>query len=512
MRLVIPIIGGIIISDTVGNIGYQTHIILCVLIPVLALTFFSFICSDRLSRFFGLSLFLSFFLTGALAYNLQMRRVVVQWPVDRMEYQGILTDWPYERSSSYRLDLTLAGDDWKDVRIYLYVPKDSAVKALTPGETVLFRGAVKAPDTDAVPGFDYREYLYKHGVSGTLWVSSANWNSVPGKSAGGIGIRAVKARRAMLERYREWGLDGNSLALVAAVSLGYRQELDESTRELYSMSGVSHLLAVSGLHVGIIYSFLCLLFPLFLNRRSVLWLRELMVICIMWAFAFMTGMSVSIIRSVVMISMFALCRAMGRDSSSVNTLAFAALVMLMADPASLFDIGFRLSFCAVLSILLFKPIVSDALKTRTKAGGWLRDLMAVTVSAQIGTAPITLYSFTGFPTYFMLANLLAIPVMFLMVSFSMILWALSWIPLLRTLTVKGIVFLSDVLEGMLSRIVSLPYSRIDVSIGCTWKVWALYGIIIFVYCWLSRKDTRFLVRALSIVAVWSIVSLFMEPV
>ena len=350
MRLVIPIIGGIIISDTVGNIGYQTHLILCVLIPVLAFTFFSFIFFDRLSRVFGLSLSLSFFLTGALAYDLQMRRVVVQWPVDRMEYQGILTDWPYERSSSYRLDLTLAGDDWKGVKIYLYVPKDSAVKALIPGETVLFRGVVEAPDTDAVPGFDYREYLYKHGVSGTLWVSSANWNSVPGKSAGGIGIRAVKARRAMLERYREWGLDGNSLALVAAVSLGYRQELDESTRELYSMSGVSHLLAVSGLHVGIIYSFLCLLFPLFLNRRSVLWLRELMVICIMWAFAFMTGMSVSIIRSVVMISMFALCRAMGRDSSSVNTLAFAALVMLMADPASLFDIGFRLSFCAVLSI------------------------------------------------------------------------------------------------------------------------------------------------------------------
>ena len=256
------------------------------------------------------------------------------------------------------------------------------------------------------------------------------------------------------------------------------------------------------------YSFLYFLFPFFLNRRNLLWLRELIVICVMWGFAFLTGMPVSIIRSVVMFSMIALCRATGRDSSSVNTLAFAALVMLVADPASLFDIGFRLSFCAVLSILLFGPVISGALNTRTKAGSWLRDLMSVSIAAQIGTAPMVIYSFTGFPTYFMLTNLLSIPIMFMMVTLSMTLWALAWIDPLRNLILKSLVFLSDLMEGILSRIVSLPFSRIEVNIDEAWKVWALYGIVILVYCWLAERKTRHLVRALSIVALWCVLSFF----
>ena len=506
LRLAIPLIGGILISDIVGNTGNQTHVMLCVLAPVLSATFFLFIYGDRFPRLYGLFLSLSFFLTGAIVYDLYMQSVVVRWPAARAEYHGTLADWPFERAASYRLDLTLTDPDYEGKRIYLYVPKDSAVFSVTPGERVSFRGVIDMPQSDSVSGFDYRKYLYRQGISGTLWVSSRYWHKEPAGMAGGVRIKAVRIRRAMFDRYREWGLEGKPLALVAAVSLGYKRELDEGMRELYSSSGASHLLAVSGLHVGIMYSFLYFLFPFFLNRRNLQWLRELIVICVMWGFAFLTGMPVSIIRSVVMFSMISLCRATGRDSSSVNTLAFAALVMLVADPASLFDIGFRLSFCAVLSILLFGPLLAGALNTRTKAGSWLRDLMSVSVAAQIGTAPMVIYSFTGFPTYFMLTNLLSIPLMFMMVSLSMTLWAFAWIVPFRNLIVKSLVFLSNLLEGILSRIVSLPFSRIEVSIDEAWKVWALYGIVILVYCWLAEKRTRHLVRALSIVALWCVLS------
>ena len=510
LRLAVPLIGGILISDIVGNTGNQTHVLICVLVPVLSAAFLSFSCGDRFPRLYGIFLSLSFFLAGALLYDLHMQGVVTRWPAGRTEYHGILTDWPYERAASYRLDLTLTGPEYEGKRIYLYVPKDSSVFAVTPGARVSFQGVIDMPQSDSVSGFDYRKYLYRQGVSGTLWVNSRYWGREPAEMTGGVRIKAVRIRHAMFEHYREWGLEGKPLALVAAVSLGYKRELDESMRDLYSASGASHLLAVSGLHVGIMYSFLYFLFPLFLNRRSLQWLRELVVICVMWGFAFLMGMPVSIIRSVVMFSMIAFCRATGRDSSSVNTLAFAALVMLVADPASLFDIGFRLSFCAVLSILLFGPLIAGILNARTRLGNWLINLMSVSIAAQIGTAPMVIYSFTGFPTYFMLTNLLSIPLMFMMVSLSMTLWAFSWIVPLRSLIVKVLVFLSNLLEGILSRIVSLPFSRIEVSIDDAWKVWALYGIIIFVYCWLAERKTRHLVRALSIVALWSVVSFFIS--
>ncbi len=510
MRLVIPFIGGILISDTVVYTGNQTRLILCILIPVLFLTFIFFAYFNRLSRLYGLSLSLSFFLTGAFAYDLHVSRVTVKWPTEISDYMGFLTDWPYERAASYRLDLTLTGRDYSGVRIFLYVPKDSTVKKLIPGETVLFRGAISEPDSDSIVGFDYSKFLYRHGVSGTLWVNSSYWKSVPGEKCGGVRTRAAVLRRSMFERYQEWGLEGNHLALVSAVSLGYKRELDERVRELYATSGGSHLLAVSGLHVGIIYSFLYFLFPFFLNRRSLLWLRELIVICIMWGFAFITGMPDSIIRSVIMFSLLSVSKVTGRNSSSVNTLGFAALVMLVANPASLFDIGFRLSFCAVLSILLFEPLISSFIKMRTIVGNQLKDYLSLSIAAQIGTAPMVIYSFTGFPTYFMLTNIISVPIMSLIIVLSISLWSFSWLVPMRNLIVESLSILSNLQDRILSYIITLPHSRIDVSIDALWKVWALYGVIIFVYCWLKAGKTTFFVKALWIIAIWSTILFITE--
>lgn len=512
MRLVMPLIGGILISDTVGNTGNQTHLITCVLVPVLALTVFSFIYGDRFPRLYGFFLSLSFLLTGALVYLLQMDRVKVAWPLEKADYQGWLTDWPYERANSFRLDLTLDDSSYRGAKIYLYIPKDSTVNTLTPGDRIKFSGEIKKPQPDAVPGFDYCKYLYQHGVSGTLWVNRQSWQRIYGERKGGLKMMAVRARYAMFDNYKEWGLEGKPLALIAAVSLGNKRELDERTRELYSASGASHLLAVSGLHVGILYSFLYFLLPSFMNRRSLQLIRDFFVICVMWFFAFLTGLPVSIIRSVVMFSVLIFYKAIGREGLSINTLALTALIMLVVNPASLFDIGFRLSFCAVLSILLFGPLISEILKTRSKVGGWVRDLMSVSVAAQIGTTPMVMYSFTGFPTYFILTNLLTIPVMFLIVLFSMGLWTFSWLIPLRNLIVKSLVVLSNMLDSMLSCIVSFPFSRIEVSIESAWKVWALYGMIISVYCWLTEKKTNYFVKALSIVALWSVVGLLSDTV
>jgi competence protein ComEC len=510
MRLVIPLIGGILISDIIENTGTLTELLCCMLVPVLAMTFTSFLYGDKLARLYGAGLSLSFFLIGALLYSHSMEKVHVRWPDSKKSYTGIVTEWPLERKASYRLDLMLQDSCCYGKKIYLYVPKDSMAILTEPGHRVIFYGSVKEPSNEGVIGFDYASYLYRHGISGTLWVPSDSWRQLPASEKPGLRVKAVRMRRHMFEKYREWGLDGDGLAIVAAVSLGEKRDMDDDLKELYSDSGTSHLLAVSGLHVGIMCSFLYFLFPMFMNRRGLSWIRELIVMTAMWGYAVLIGLPVSITRSLVMFTTLSICRTVGRENSSINSLAFAAAVMLLFDPTALYDIGFQLSFSAVLSILLFEPLISGILKFRSKIAMYVWNLISVSTAAQIGTAPLVIYSFSGFPTYFLITNLFAIPIMFVIVSLSMVLWGVCWIPVLRIVVVKLLSFLIYVINGIMKLTVSLPASRIELTIDEPWKVWAIYAIMFLLYRWIVEKRIRRFVQALSVVAIWCTVVLLLS--
>jgi len=211
-----------------------------------------------------------------------------------------------------------------------------------------------------------------------------------------------------------------------------------------------------------------------------------------------------------MFTTLSICRTVGRENSSINSLAFAATVMLLFDPTALYDIGFQLSFSAVLSILLFEPLISGILKFRSKIAMYVWNLISVSTAAQIGTAPLVIYSFTGFPTYFLITNLFAIPIMFVIVSLSMVLWGVCWIPVLRIVVVKLLSFLIYVINGIMKLTVSLPASRIELTIDEPWKVWAIYAIMFLLYRWIVEKRIRRFVQALSVVAIWCTVVLLLS--
>jgi competence protein ComEC len=273
------------------------------------------------------------------------------------------------------------------------------------------------------------------------------------------------------ETHKSHAPDEDVYGVLAAMTLGDKSALTPDIRDTYNNSGVSHILALSGLHVGIIYM---LLTWLTLHRQR-FWLSQVLIVTGVWAFAFLTGLSPSVMRSAMMISLYALfaTRSHGR-AASLNVLAFAAIVMLIADARALTDLSFQLSFTAVFAILLFMPLFEQLWQPRLRPIRWLWGMATVSVAAQLGTAPLIAYYFGRLSTWFLLANFIVIPAAMAIVYGA--LFALLFPPVGQLL-----VCIVRLLNHALSYIAALPYASIDGLHPSALQVALIYIFIVLFY-------------------------------
>lgn len=292
----------------------------------------------------------------------------------------------------------------------------------------------------------------------------------------------LERRAKLLDRLSESGVDGSAYAVVAAMALGDKSQLTTELRDAYAISGASHILALSGLHLGIIYTLLSLL----LSRRRWQMVSQIVIIVSIWLFVFLVGLSASVVRSAVMVSIYALLSLGHRDKLSVNTLAFAAIVMLLFKPMALFDVGFQLSFMAVLTILLFYPLLeslwSQPFLLDHRLFRWLWTMLSVSCAAQIGVAPLIAYYFGRISCYFLLANLVVVPAAALILYLSL---AVLLIPSLAYL----LIYIVDTLNQLLVSIAALPGASIEGLHPTPLQVWMMYVIIGAVYLLLIRRTS-----------------------
>jgi competence protein ComEC len=245
--------------------------------------------------------------------------------------------------------------------------------------------------------------------------------------------------RDLFSSILEKKLKGDQLAVAKALILGDRSSLDGEITSKFSNAGAMHVLAVSGLHVGILVQLLSYFFAFFKrliskNRATIL------ILIIVWIYAFTTGLSASVVRSAFMFSVLILANLSGRQYSNFNALAFSAIVILIWNPHFLFDIGFQLSFLAMLGIFLFYKPLSTFIVSKNK---WIQKVIEGTmvgVAAQIMTLPLTLYYFHQFPNYFILTNIGLMVFSFLVLAFGLLLFALNFLPLIN----NGLVFLLSI--------------------------------------------------------------------
>ena len=233
------------------------------------------------------------------------------------------------------------------------------------------------------------------------------WNSISHLQR--LRIKALILRERLLNRLQVNDDDDEAQALIAAMVLGDKSALTPELRNRYAVTGASHVLALSGLHLSIIY---LLLTRLTLGRRRS-WLAQVLVVLAVWGYALLTGLPTSLIRAATMISVYSLFMLGGRRHAPLNVLCFTAIIMLLTDSNALFDVGFQLSFMSMLCILLFMPLMeswfSPQWMMEHRIARWLLSLSTVSVAAQMGTAPLIAYYFGRFSTWFLVTNLIVIP-------------------------------------------------------------------------------------------------------
>ena len=299
-------------------------------------------------------------------------------------------------------------------------------------------------------------------------------------------------RNNLERKLQELQIKDQDYAIMAAMALGDKSELGQETKENYSISGASHILAVSGLHISIIFQAFILL--LGGKRRSILSI-SLPIIAI-WTYVIFIGMPASALRSATMISIYSFALLAKKDALSVNNLAFAYCIMLFINPLYLFDISFQMSFVAVLSILTLYPLIVQQSHPHHVGVKWIWNVFCVSLSAQIGTFPLIAYYFGRYSCYGVLTNFVAIPGATLILYLSML--------LLLTLPFTGIGFISTLatsitqyiakilvlttqsLNAICKVISQLPGSCIDNIQMSKLLLFMLYVSIIIFYCLLKR--------------------------
>ena len=306
--------------------------------------------------------------------------------------------------------------------------------------------------------------------------------------------RAPNAMQEKLyQRLQNGGLDGDELATVGALTLGYKEELDRELKRHFQASGAAHVLAVSGLHTGIIYGLLIFLLtlggrfkPLHENRfhRCLL---SLIIIAAMWGYAWLTGLTPSVVRAVTMVTIFEIGRMVYRQAFTLNTIASAAVLILLVHPTDLWSVSFQLSFAATSAIVVLVSYSRHDFLSSSRLPKPIRyilGIIVVSLAAQLGTLPITMYYFHQVSTYFLLANLMVLPLASLLVPCGLISIALGGSQI-------GIHFskitnaLAWAMNHSVGWIESLPGSTIPCQINGI-MVAIYYGIfILFCFFWIK---------------------------
>ncbi|MCF3111212.1 ComEC family competence protein [Niabella sp. CC-SYL272] len=328
-----------------------------------------------------------------------------------------LLEQPVEKKRSYKAEagvrhlLTHAGAETVSGRIILYFKKEPGIKRLRAGTQLIFSRKPQEIRNPGNPGaFDYKRYAFMNGITHQVYLTQKDIAVPVMQKESGVWLWLYRLRASILGILKKYIHGAKELGLAEALLIGYRDDLDKDLLQSYSDTGVVHVIAVSGMHLGLIYWLLDFLLSPLRKRRQTRWLHPVLVLGILWVFSLLAGAAASIVRAAVMFTCLLLGKQMGRSASVYNTLAASAFLLLCYNPYWLWDIGFQLSYAAVLSIVVFyKPLYHlITINNRLLDAVW--QLCAVSIAAQVLTTPLSVYHFHQFPVYFLITNLLVVPV------------------------------------------------------------------------------------------------------
>jgi competence protein ComEC len=432
------------------------------------------------------------------------------------QYFGVIQESPQEKTNAYKSIIRIASysDSGKLVaskeNIIIYFEKTENAAKLNPGEIIFFKSELSEIKNFNNPyEFDYKKYLERQGIRYQTYLAENNWIKTNTISPS-LKTRAEKIRDKLLAIYKNQTFSKNELEILSALTLGYKREIDPETRRVFASAGASHILAVSGLHVGIVYWIISIVFGFLRKFKAGRILFVLLSIVLLWAYAFITGLSPSVMRAATMFSLFVVGDNLNRSSNIYNSLAASAFILLLVNPNNLFDVGFQLSYAAVFGIVFLQPKFEKLLRVENKVFKFFRTLITISFAAQIATFPIITYYFGQFPVFFWLTNIFIIPAAMLLIPLGFSLLVFSKIQIISTIISFALAWVIKITYSLLTLIEQIPFSVYELSFNSVQTVFVIFWLS-FIFIFLRVQTAKYLKISL-IFLLFLAISVFAEDI
>ncbi|SHM39455.1 ComEC/Rec2 family competence protein [Chitinophaga sp. CF418] len=390
-------------------------------------------------------------------------------------------------------------------KLLVYLTKDSAAGRLQYGDRLLMPSQTIPVQYSGNPGaFDYRRYCASQQIYHQVFLRSGGWRRLPEREENLIMQWIQQCREYCLYTLQQY-IGGREAGLAAALLIGYRYDLDREMVQEYTNTGIVHIIAISGMHLALIYGGLLWILRWWPKHRFSEGIKGVLIILLLWAFTLLTGGAASVLRATVMFTFITVGKFMlDRYTNIYNTLAASAFLLLCYDPRLLIDAGFQLSYLAVLSIVICYRRIYYLFQRSNKWLDKLWDMMALTVAAQVLTLPVCLYYFHQFPVFFLPANMLAVPLSTIVLYGEILLLILGGVPILAHGTGLALQILMKWMNNAVSWIGHLPGALItDINMP-PGSVICLYVCIAGLLIWWLYQWRQGLLMALTGGAVWGI--------
>ncbi|MBI4649270.1 MAG: ComEC/Rec2 family competence protein [Bacteroidia bacterium] len=518
IRLIIPFIIGIIVQIKLSIVvPFHLYIFLLSAVCLFIIYRIKTISTNyHYTWIFGILLYLILFVAGSECVIIKN---FLNHSTNISDSSGLIIGKiykpPIELDNSVKAEMEIVAvknnKEWQSSsgRTMVYFEKDSLLKYLEYGDRIVFEPNLNDIRNMGNPNeFDYKQYLAFHLITKQAYLKSGKWKILDRDNSNFLKKISLTFRNKLLSIFTKYGLKGDEFAVTSALTLGYNDKLDQEIKHSYSSTGAMHVLSVSGLHVGIIYLMINpLLF--FLNKKRH-WriVKAAVIILFLWFYAMLTGLSPAVLRAAAMFSFIIIGKTLSRNTNIYNILATSAFVLLLINPFFIMDIGFQLSYIAVLGIVFFQPKLYALFIPQN----WLLDkiwaLITVSIAAQLVTFPIGLYYFHQFPNYFLLTNILVIPVSSVLIYVAILLFFFSFITHIAAILGKILFYTVKILNLSVTFIEHLPFSVSDnISIGLL-QVFIIYIFIITISLYLLHKKPLYMNISLVLTACFLTVHLY----
>ena len=500
-RLLLPIVAGILLQwylqiplsvSVVGIVSFSMAYLLFLLLPIA----FRY----KLRQLQAIILHLVIVCFGLLLTWQKDTRHTSDWFAqyyNDSDYLVVRINEPLiEKAKSYKADGYVEAVIHNDSvisskgKILVYFSKDSLTPGLQYGDKILINKNLQPIKNSGNPGaFNYQRYAAFQSTYHNVFLKDKDWVKLGDKNINWFRQFIFTSRAqilSILQKNIPAGKD--ELGIAEALLIGYTNDLDKDLVQAYSNTGVVHIIAISGMHLGLIYVMLVWLFARIpgINQSKIL--QVVLILGCLWLFSLLTGAAASVLRSAVMFTFITIGKNFSKRSSIYNSLAASAFVMLCYNPYFLWDVGFQLSYLAVIGIIIFQRPIYNWVFIKNKWVDKVWKLMAISLAAQVLTFPICIYYFHQFPNLFLITNIIAVPLSSLILFAEIGLIAIARIPFVGAYLGKLIGWLVFAMNKIILWVSYLPFAVWDKIPATVLSTWLLYAVLFGLSMWLLNKN------------------------